>query len=385
MEKRDTKKSSFDVAIVGGGPAGIMSALIASESGQKVVLIEKNRQLGKKFVLTGNGRSNITNAEFNLKKLVGNYNKGAEFLFHAFSIFGPKETISFFEKLGIKTKIENNNRVFPISNDAKKVLEILTNKLLEKNVNIIFGTSVSDIILKGKKISKLIVDGSENYSDILAKNFIICTGGKSYSPTGSDGFGYKLVEKLGHSIVKLMPALSPIKVKESWTKDIQGISLNSVRISIFFDDKKQVSEDGEIMFTHFGITGPAIFNISTKVGELLEKGKVKISLDLFPLLNQEEVLKELEDILVRYPNRTVKNVLSFFVPERLAEVLSTIAVVKKDKIANNMSKIEKGLIAKVLKNFYFTADEIFDFNQAMVTRGGVNLKEIDHKTMKSKI
>jgi len=372
--------SNFDVAVIGAGPAGMMAACMSARNGLRVVLIEKNKQLGRKLLLTGNGRCNITNAEFNLRELVKNYNNG-EFLFHAFSVFGPKETISFFEKLGLKTKVEGNKRVFPISDDAEEVLGILEKYLTDNKVHIIFDSEVVDVSFKGNKINKLLLKSGE----IKAKKYILCTGGKSYSSTGSAGFGYKLAEKLGHTIIKPRPALAPIIIKESWVKSLQGISLKDVKMVVFQNKKKQLQEEGEILFTGSGISGPAVLNISGKVGNLLEKGEIKICFDLFPLLNQEQLLKGIEDMLKKHANKTAKNILSAFVPERLAEVLLDIAGVDKNKIANNMSKIEKGIIIKTLKNIELTPEDISGFEQAIVTRGGISLKEIDHKTMKSKI
>ena len=385
MPKEGTKKENFDVAVIGAGSSGIMAAIIAAQSGAKVVLIEKNKRLGKKFLLTGNGRSNITNAEFNLKKLVENYGKGGEFLFHAFSVFGPKETIAFFEKLGIKTKIEKDQRVFPVGIGAEGVLEILVKTLEDNKVKIIYGTEVSDIVCKGKKVSKLTLQGPEGTTEVIAKKYILSTGGKSHPLTGSAGSGYKLAEKLGHTIINPLPALSPIKLKDTWVKNLQGINLGDIKVSVFQNGKKQFYEDGEIIFTHFGISGPAILNISGRVGELLMKGEVKVCLDLFPLLNQEELAKGFEDILKKYHGKTIKNILSIFVPERLAEVLLDITAVDKTKVANNMTKAERGIVLKVLKNFELTVLEVLGFEGAMATKGGISLKEIDHKTMKSKI
>jgi predicted Rossmann fold flavoprotein len=377
----DMAEDKFDVAVIGGGPAGIMAAVTAAESGAKVILIEKNKELGKKLLLTGNGRCNITNAEFDLRKLAENYGKNGEFLFHAFSVFGPERTIKFFEKLGVKTKIEDNKRVFPISGSAVKVLEALIGCLADKKVKIFFNSEVSDVDYKNKRINKIILKDKE----IEAKKYIFCTGGKAFPLTGSDGSGYKLAEKLGHTITKPMPALSPIKLKEAWVKNLQGISLDDVKISTFQKGKKQFQEEGKIIFTHFGISGPAVLNISGRVGDLLEKGETKIYFDLFTLLNQEELSKGLEDDFKKYPNRTIENILSIFVPERLAEVLLDILKIDKNKIGNSMPKIERTAIVKIFKNFEATPEEILGFEQAVITRGGISLKEIDHKTMKSKI
>ena len=400
MEKED----KFDVAIIGAGPAGIMAAGTAARQGLRVVLIEKNSAPGKKLLLTGNGRCNLTNAEFNLRELVKNYNNG-KFLFHAFSVFGPKEVINFFEQLGLKTKIETGKRVFPKRDDAQEVLEVLTKYLADKKINpvksrkagillkaklfngvkMFFNSEVVDIDCKSKKIKKLILKRPEGCFGIEAKNYILCTGGKSYSLTGSDGFGYKLAEKMGHTIIKPKPALAPIIVKEEWAKKLQGISLKDVKITVFQNKEKQLQEEGEILFTHFGISGPAVLNISGEVGNLLEKGEVKMCIDLFPLLNQEELCRGIEDIFKKYTNKTAKNILSVFVPERLSEVLLDIIGLDKNKITSNMSKMERGTIIKTLKNIEIIAEDILDFDQAMVTRGGISLREIDDKTMKSRI
>jgi len=385
--KKYTTKYDYDVAVIGAGPAGMISAGIAAQNGLHVVLIEKNATPAKKLLLTGNGRCNLTNAEFNLKELVKNYNNG-EFLFHAFSIFGPEKTISFFKELGVETKIENNKRVFPVSDDAEEVLEALKKYLADNKVEIIFNSEVVDIKTSGDRVSAIVLKSGVRVS---ANNYILATGGKSYPATGSTGSGYKLAEKLGHTIIKPMPALSPIKIKEEWVKDLQGISLKNVKLNILQNQKKYLSEEGEIIFTHFGISGPAVLNISSKVGDLLEKGlpeqagDVKIVFDLFPLLNQEEVFKELEKILQKYPKKSIKNILSEFLPERLAEVLLNVFKIDREKIGNNMSKIEKGIISKALKNFELTAEDTLGFDQALVTKGGISLKEIDHKTMQSKI
>jgi predicted Rossmann fold flavoprotein len=381
MLKRDTKKlDNFDVAVIGAGPAGIMSACAATCQGLSVVLIEKNAVPGKKLLLTGNGRCNLTNAEFNLRELVKNYN-GGEFLFHAFSVFGPKEVVSFFEELGVKTKIEKNKRVFPTNADAQEVLGALERYLEKNKVNVHFNSEIVDVKKSGKKITRLVLKSGE----IVAKKYILCTGGKSYPSTGSDGFGYKLAEEMGHTIVKPSPALAPIAVKNEWAKKLQGISLENVKLSLFCNGKKCFAEQGEILFTHFGLSGPAVLNISGRVGELLGTGSLKLSLDLFPMLNQDELLKNMEEILKRYGKSFIKNMLSDILPERLSEVLLDIIGIDRNKIANNISKIERTKIVKILKNLEITVDDVLGFDQAMVTRGGVSLKEIDHKTMKSKI
>ena len=381
MAKEDKTKNIYDVAVIGGGPAGMMAAIQAGRNNLRVVLLEKNKQLGKKLLLTGGGRCNFTNAEFNLRRLAENYHNG-EFLFHALSIFGPKEVIKFFQELGIEVKTETNGRVFPKSDSSREILESLKKYLVENNVEILLNSDVRDIISENNKITKITL---ENNKEIIAKKYILATGGKSYTSTGSDGFGYKLAEKLGHTIIRPRPAVSPIHLKEEWIKELQGISLKNLELNVFQNNKKKFSEEGEIMFTHFGISGPLALNISGKVGDLLEIGEVKIYMDLFPLMNQEEVLKAFEEILVKYPKQTIKNILCEVVPEKFAKILLEILKMNANKIANNMSKIERGIIVKLLKNIELTPEDILGFEGAMITRGGISLKEINHKTMQSKI
>lgn len=369
MQEKDTK---FDVAVIGGGPAGMMAATQSARNGLRVVLLEKNRQLGKKLLLTGGGRCNLTNAEFDLKKLVANYHNG-EFLFHAFSLFSPKNTIEFFNKLGVKTKIEAGNRVFPASDDVGEVLEALKKELEKLGVEILYNSEVKDIVFKNNHLTSIAIQNVRPLTlyNIEAKKFVLATGGKSYSKTGSDGFGYKLAEKLGHTVIAPSPALVPIKLQEKWAKDLQGISLKNVKIN---------GQAGEILFTHFGITGPTVLNMS---GEITAGEKIK--LDLFPDLNQQEVLKSFEEILQKYPRQIIKNILAEFFPIKFAEIFLDILKIDSGKIANNLSKIEKTLIVKNLKNFEMTAEDVLGWDSAMVTRGGISLKEINHKTMQSKI
>ena len=272
--------------------------------------------------------------------------------------------------------------------NLKTVLE----KYLEENkVKVFLNSEIVDVVKKGKKITKIVLTDKE----IIAKKYILCTGGKSYSITGSNGAGYVLAEKLGHTIVNPMPALSPIELKEDWIKNIQGISMENVRISVFSREagsrhagqngKKQFSEEGEFIFTHFGISGPAVLNISGKVANLLKNGEVKICFDFFPLLNHEKLVKKIDDVLNKSSQQIIKNILTNFVPERLSEILLKIVGIEKEKIGNSISKIDREKIVKVFKNFEVTAKGVYSFDQALVTRGGISLKEIDHKTMKSKI
>lgn len=370
-----SKEDRFDVAIVGAGPAGIMAAITASEFGSRVILLEKNKELGKKLLLTGNGRCNLTNKEFDLRKLVSNYGKGGEFLFHAFSVFGPKETIDFFEKLGVKTKVEGGNRVFPATDRAVDVLNVLKKCLSSNKVTIFYDSCVSRVILNNKKIEKLVVGDKE----ITADKYIFCTGGLSYPATGSTGDGFRWAKDLGHQINPPSPALVPLKIKEGWVKDFQGLTLKDVGIVVLND--KKMKERGDVLFTHFGLSGPAILNLSKKVGQLLKNGEVKLLFDLFPSLSLEELIKKINERINDNPKRLLKNFLNDFAPQKLVPIIMSI----QDKQVNNISKKEREIIARSLKQIEITVTELLDFELAMVTNGGVSLKEINDKTMQSKI
>ena len=375
------KIEDFDVAVVGAGPAGMIAAGRAAEMGSKVVLIEKNPRPGRKLLLTGKGRCNITNAEFDLRKMTERYGKKGNFLFHALSVFGPKETVSFFEKLGLRTKIERGNRVFPVSDRAVDVLESLERYLFKYKVVFMPGSEVIGIIKKEGRIKGLRLKGTE----ISAKNYILCTGGKSYPKTGSTGEGFKWLEALGHKIEKLSPALTPIIIKESWAKELQGLSLKNVDLGIFQAEKKQGSEFGECLFTHFGLSGPIILEASKKVGELLETGKVDLVLDLKPGLDFEKLDKRIQRDFEKYQNKAFKNCLIDLLPRRLIPVVIRLSGIDPEKKANSVKKEERQNLAKLLKSLKMTPDRLLGFEEAIVTSGGVCLKEINDKTMRSKI
>ncbi len=375
------KEDKFDVAVVGAGPAGMMAAGIAAESGAKVILIEKNKQLGRKLLLTGKGRCNITNAEFNLRELVKNYGKNGNFLFHAFSVFGPKDVISFFEKLGLKTKIERGKRVFPASDRSQDVLRALVNYLIKNKVDIIYDSGVVKVSCQNRKIKKLILKEGE----VIAKNYIFCTGGKSYPLTGSTGDGFKWASNLGHCIKDLSPALVPIKIKEKWIKELQGLSLKNVEISVFQKGKKEKSEFGECIFTHFGISGPIVLDISKKVGELLKNGEVKLSFDLKPALDFATLDKRIQGDFKKYQNKSFKNCLVDLLPNKMIPVIVKLSNINTEKKVNTVTKEERFNLVKLLKNLEMTAFELCGFDSAIVTSGGISIEEIDHKTMKSKV
>ncbi|HNR81618.1 MAG TPA: NAD(P)/FAD-dependent oxidoreductase [Candidatus Pacearchaeota archaeon] len=375
-------KFNCEVAVIGGGPAGMMAAIAAAQRGAKTILLEKNAALGKKLLLTGGGRGNFCNAESDLRKLAANYGQNGPFLFHSFSQFGPKEAIEFFNGLGVKTKIENNNRVFPKSDRAADILNALIAGLNGLNVEIVCGARITGIEKENNSINKIVLD---NRDDIVAKNYIIATGGKSYPQTGSAGDGYLWAQALGHKIDPLSPALVPVGIKEEWIKDLAGVALENPKISAFQNGKKLFSARGEMLFAHFGVSGPAILNIGGAIAGLAGNGAVFIHLDFLPEIINGELQKKILENFQKNPNKTVKNCLADFVPAALAPAICRVAAVDAEKTANNVEKKERRRLVETMKNFKLEAGKTFPVESGMITGGGVNVAEIDHKTMRSKI
>ena len=372
----------FDVTIIGGGPAGMMAAGRAGEMGAKVVLLERNNALGRKLLLTGKGRSNITKAEFNSRELIKKYGREGDFLLYPLSVFGVKETIGFFEKKGLKIKTERGKRIFPQSDKASDVLAILIDYLKLGGVKIMTNSKVEKILKQKNRALKIILkDGRE----ISAKNYIIATGGKSFPGTGSTGDGYQWAKELGHSISKLRPALVPLKIKESWPKMAQGLALKNVELSVFQNNKKKDSRFGEMLFTHFGISGPIILDLSGKIAELLEKGEVKLVLDLKPALDFQTLDKRIQSDFSKYSQKLFKNSLSDLLPQKLIPIIVKLSGITPLKKVNVITREERYKLVRLLKGLAMTVSSLLGFEMAIVTSGGVSLKEIDSKTMKSKL
>jgi len=372
----------YDVVVIGGGPAGMMAVGRAAEFGAKTVLVEKNKTLGRKLLITGKGRSNITKAEFNPKEMVKKYGREGDFFLYPLSVFGPKKTIDFFEKRGLRTKIERGKRIFPESDNSGDVLNILINYLKLGKAEVMVGAEVKEIVRDKNTIRKIVLaDGRE----IFAKNYIIAAGGKSSPGTGSTGDSYKWAEKLGHNVSKLRPALVPIKIKEDWPKMAQGLSLKNIELSVFQNGKKKDSRFGEMLFTHFGMSGPIVLDLGKIVGELLEKGEVKIILDLKPALDSQTLDKRIQNDFSKYSNKLFRNSLSDLLPQKLIPIFIELSGIDPVKEVNSVTREERHKTVRLLKSLEMTVSGVLGFEHAIVTSGGVSLKEIDSKTMKSKI
>jgi len=374
----------------------MMAAGRAGELGKKVILLEKNKELGVKLLLTGKSRCNITCAEFDLRKLVEKYGKNGSFLYQPFFVFGVKNTIDFFEKRGLKTKTERGLRVFPERGGAQDVLAVLIKNLKKNNVEIMPDCKVLKIAASkggeprpedsgrekaGKKITRLIT----TRGDIVADSYILCTGGKAYPGTGSCGDGFLWLEKLGHTIAEPRPSLVPIKIKEDYGKELQGLSLKNVEINVWQKGKKSFSELGECLFAHFGLSGPIILDISKRVGELLAKGSVKLSLDLKPALDFDTLDKRICRDFQKYNNKMFKNSLDDLLPQKMIPLIIKLSGINPEKKVNGITKEERRSLVKLLKSVKMTVSGLLGFEEAIITTGGVLTKEIDPRTMRSKI
>ena len=372
----------YDLIVIGGGPAGMMAAGVAAENGAKVLLLEKNDRLGIKLLITGKGRCNITNAQFDSKNLVDIFGKNGRFLFSALNKFGNQDIIDFFENRGLTTKIERGNRVFPQGDSSLDVLAVLKNYLTEGHVKIQTRTQIKSIIKKDNLIDKIIL---ADQSELQAKKYIIATGGKSYPMTGSSGDGYLWLKNLGHTIITPSPALSPILTKEKLVKVLEGLSLKNVSISIYQNSKKIDSRFGEALFTSDGLSGPIILDMSKNIGLALKKGDVRLEIDYKPSLDFQTLDKRLQNDFSRSNNKLFKNSLNDLLPKKLIPLIIKLSDINPDKKANAITKEERKKLIHLLKNFELSVKALYGFNKAIVTSGGVSLKEVDPQTMQSKI
>jgi len=371
--------NNYDVAIIGGGPAGLMAAVRASELGAQVIVLEKNDRPGKKLLMSGGGRCNFTNNS-NSRDLALAYGLNGRWLFSALSRFGVQEIIDFFVSRGVKIKVENNNRVFPCSDSAQEILKTLLNVIKTNGVEIKTNSIVSKIIKKKNKIDKLILsDGTE----IKAANFIIACGGQSYPFSGSSGEAYAWLKLLGHKIIKPKAALSQIIVKEN-IKPLEGLSLKGGELFFYKNNKRVASEVGDFIFTNRGLSGPAALNLSRLIARHDLNG-LKVKIDFFPAKKKEELEKEIQELVDKNKKVDLKNIFSLFGHKRLIDYILNLSDVNPNKKGNGLMRQERKKIVDNLKELTFSFIGLGGFNEAMITVGGLDLKEINQKTMCSRL
>lgn len=368
------------VLVAGGGAAGMFAAIFAAYNGNEVHIFEKNEKLGKKLFITGKGRCNITNAG-DMDTLFASVVTNPKFLYSCFYGYDNQSVIDFFERIGVKTKIERGNRVFPISDHSSDVIGALTRELHRLGVTIHLHTAVKKIVGKEAFAYVELEDGKKVTGDAC----IVATGGFSYQTTGSTGDGYRFAKEMGHQVTEIMPALVPLELEESYVKELQGLSLRNVTASIYSGKKKLYEDFGEMLFTHYGVSGPLMLSASSYIGKYLEKGNLQLVIDLKPALSFEQldqrVLRDFEE----NKNKQFKNAVTKLFPGKLLPVMLELSGIDPEKKVNLISKEERHQFVHLIKNFTWTITKLRGFNEAIITKGGVKVKEINPSTMESKL
>lgn len=375
----ETKEAMWDVAVIGGGPAGMMAAGRAAEMGAKVVLIEKNKTLGKKLLITGGGRCNVTNGELDTRKFLANFKDSGKFLSSPFSQWNVKESLEFFHTRKMPTKEEAEMRIFPLSNTAQSVWDVLVAYVKQYNVTVISNAPIAKLVADESGIAGAQVrDGKM----IRAKSFILATGGTSHPETGSTGDGYAWLRELGHTVSDASAALVPIALKDP-AVGASGVSVRDAKITLFQNDVKQSQNSGKILFTHVGLSGPAILNISREIGELLKYGPLIIEIDLLADMGPEKVNTALQDTLKVNSNKKIKNSLKGIIAPALVPIILEKAQIDGEIFCNAVTRDARVLLMKILKHCRFEAKNLLGMEKAVITAGGVALTEVDFKTMRS--
>lgn len=372
---------SYDVIVIGGGAAGMMSAGVAAEKGKKVLLLEKNPNLGKKLRITGGGRCNILNATFDTRTLLARYGTAEKFLFSAFAKYNVEETLDFFHKQGLNTKTEAENRVFPESERAEDVARTFEKFLKEHKVTTKTGVTVKKILTENGRVT-----GIRTSEGILTANsYILATGGTSRPDTGSTGDGYTWLREIGHSVTTPTPSLVPIEVKDAWVRDIAGISIEDTQISLYQNNELFLKTTGKILFTHDGLSGPGILNISQQIGDTLLHGPVEVRINTLPVHNEEAILEFLRALHTDHANKKIKNILSDLVTGGLVGPILAQAGILPDRLVNTITRQERHLLIGAIRGLTLQVRRLLGPEKAIIASGGVALTEIDFKTMRSTI
>lgn len=366
------------VIVIGGGPAGMMAAITASDKNE-VILIEKNNKLGRKLFITGKGRCNVTNGK-EIGEFFDYIPSNPTFLYSSLYSFTNEDTMKFFQNKGVKLKVERGDRVFPESDKSSDIIRAMESELRDKGVKILLDSKIKDFDVKENKIRAVILSSGER---IAGDHFILSTGGVSYPQTGSSGEGLAIAETLGHKVVELKPSLVPIEIEEPWVKELQGLSLKNVELSLKNKSGKTVFQDlGEMVFTHFGISGPLVLSASSSVKK---QNPYKIIINLKPGLKEDELDKRIQKDFNLYINKDFKNSLNDLFPKKLIPIIIKLSGIDENQKVNTITREQRKSLVNLIHNLTLTVKGLRPVEEAIVTSGGIDTKEIDPSTMKSRI
>ncbi len=370
------------ILVIGAGPAGMMAAIRAAENGAAVTLLEKMKRPGRKMMITGKGRCNITNAA-DVPEIIRNIHGNGAFLNSSMRAFDNQDVMEFFRQQGVPVKVERGNRVFPVSDKAQDVVDAMVHRLHELDVRIELEMPVADILLQEGRVAGVRTKSGAHYK---ADAVILAVGGASYPGTGSTGDGYEMAKKLGHTVVPLRPSLVPLETEEEWVKDVQGLSLRNVRATLLAGGEKVQEMFGEMMFTHFGVTGPIILSMSRRAAKCLAEGKfVELELNLKPALTPEKLDARVQRDFEQYIRKSLKNGLMDLLPHKLIEPVLDCAYLDPEKPVHQVTAEERHRLAETLQHLTLTIAKTRPLAEAIVTAGGVSVREINPKTMESKL
>ena len=370
------------ILVIGAGPAGMMAAIRAAENGAAVTLLEKMKRPGRKMMITGKGRCNITNAA-DVPEIIRNIHGNGAFLNSSMRAFDNQDVMEFFRQQGVPVKVERGNRVFPVSDKAQDVVDAMVHRLHELDVRIELEMPVADILLQEGRVAGVRTKSGAHYK---ADAVILAVGGASYPGTGSTGDGYEMAKKLGHTVVPLRPSLVPLETEEEWVKDVQGLSLRNVRATLLAGGEKVQEMFGEMMFTHFGVTGPIILSMSRRAAKCLAEGEfVELELNLKPALTPEKLDARIQRDFEQHIRKSLKNGLLDLLPHKLIEPVLDCAYLDPEKPVHQVTAEERHRLAETLQHLTLTIAKTRPLAEAIVTAGGVSVREIDPKTMESKL
>lgn len=369
------------VVVIGGGAAGMFASVFAARNGNEVHLFEKNEKTGKKLFITGKGRCNITNAG-DMETLFRSVVSNPKFLYSSFYGYTNEDVISFFEEIGVKTKIERGNRVFPVSDHSSDVIDGLEREMKKLGVKVHLNTKVKSVEGNEEGFQGIVLSNGEK---ITADACIVATGGCSYQPTGSTGDGYRMAESVGHTVTEVYPALVPLEIKEDFVGELQGLSLRNVEATIY-DGKKEIYSDfGEMLFTHYGVSGPLMLSASSYITKKLQDREMKLVIDLKPALSEEQLNQRVLRDFEENKNKQFRNAITKLFPAKLIPVMVMLSGIDAEKKVNEVSKEERMEFVRLLKHFTLTINGTRSFREAIITQGGVKTKEVNPATMESKL